>query len=294
MTSTPDHSHVLTELQKHPAALLAAYEAAIDDVTAVVGSGSALRWAEEGVRLASLGTRAWEAATEYYKASPAVVQVIGFPQFERWVESGTELVDESPVVAASYFRVSPEVLPTLAPRHIANWASLGHSLSKGTWKSSSLAARFFDVSNDLVQNVTFHELQLFVTLVQTLSNRSYDLASEALVLDFPADEQDRRELPNGRQLFAASGTITNTGSRTEHVPPVLVVLRDSQERIVYSWEMEPAQTELGPGESVKVSQMVTDVPRSARIVDIGWKPEYQHIVQVHITAWMLQETANTI
>ena len=182
MTSTPDHSHVLAELQKHPAALLAAYEAAVDDVTAVVGPGSALRWAEEGVRLASLGTRAWEAATEYYKASPAVVQVIGFPQFERWVESGTELVDESPVVAASYFRVSPEVLPTLAPRHIANWASLGHSLSKGTWKSSSLAARFFDVSNDLVQNVTFHELQLFVTLVQTLSNRSYDLASEALVL----------------------------------------------------------------------------------------------------------------
>ena len=97
-------------------------------------------------------------------------------------------------------------------------------------------------------------------------------ASESLVLDFPADEQDRRELPNGRQLFAASGTITNTGRRTEHVPPVLVVLRDSQERIVYSWEMEPSRSELGPGESVKVSQMVTDVPRSAKIVDIGWKP----------------------
>ncbi|QNE05910.1 MJ0042-type zinc finger domain-containing protein [Croceicoccus marinus] len=97
-------------------------------------------------------------------------------------------------------------------------------------------------------------------------------ASESLVLDFPANEQDRRELPNGRQLFAASGTITNTGNRTEHVPPVLVVLRDSQERIVYSWEMEPSRSELGPGESVKVSQMVTDVPRSARIVDIGWKP----------------------
>ncbi len=97
-------------------------------------------------------------------------------------------------------------------------------------------------------------------------------ASKSLVLDFPADEQDRRELPNGRQLFAASGTITNTGSRTEPVPPVLVVLRDSQEQIVYSWEMEPSRSELGPGESVKVSQMVTDVPRSAKIVDIGWKP----------------------
>ena len=97
-------------------------------------------------------------------------------------------------------------------------------------------------------------------------------ASENLVLDFPLDDQDRRELPNGRLLFAANGTITNTGSRSEHVPPVLVVLRDSQKRIVYSWEMEASRSELGPGESVKVSQMVTDVPRSAEIMDIGWKP----------------------
>ena len=182
MTSQSDHTHVTVELEKHPAALLAAYEAAKDAVMATVGDASALRWAEEGVRLANLGPRAWEAATEYYKASPEVVEVIGFPQFERWVESGVELVEESPIVAASYFRSSPQVLPTLPPRHIAGWAALGRGLSKGTWKSSSLAARFFDVSGDLVQNVSFHELQLFVSLVQTLSNRSYDLASEALVL----------------------------------------------------------------------------------------------------------------
>jgi hypothetical protein len=182
VTSTPDHSHVIAELEKHPAALLAAYEEAKDRVFAAVGSASALKWAEEGVQLANLGARAWEAATEYYKASPQVVEIIGFPQFQRWLESGTELVDESPVVASAYFRASPAVLPTLAPRHIAGWATLGRGLSKGTWKSSSLAARFFDVSSDLVQNVTFHELQLFVALVQTLSNRSYDLASEALVL----------------------------------------------------------------------------------------------------------------
>ena len=182
MTSTPDNDHVLSELEKHPAALMAAYEAAKEEVGSVIGPAPALRWAEDGVRLASLGPRAWEAATEYFRASPQVVAVIGFPQFERWVESGIELVEESPVVAASYFRSSPEVLPTLAPRHIAGWASLGRSLSKGTWKSSSLAARFFDVSSDLVQNVNFHELQLFVSLVQALSNRSYDLAAEALVL----------------------------------------------------------------------------------------------------------------
>ena len=182
MTSIPEFEHVLAELQKHPAALMAAYDSARADVSSAVGPVPALRWAEEGVRIAAQGPRAWEAATEYFRASPQVVQVIGFPQFERWVESGIELVQESPVVAASFFRASPEVLPTLAPRHIAGWAGLGRSLSKGTWKSSSLAARFFDISGDLVQNVNYHELQLFVSLVQVLSNRSYDLASEALVL----------------------------------------------------------------------------------------------------------------
>jgi nitric oxide reductase NorD protein len=182
LTSQSEHAHVITELEKHPAALLAAYQAGIDDLTTVLGGAAALHLAEEGARLASLGPRAWEAATEYFKAAPQVAQIIGFSQFDRWVESGSDLLEESPIIAASFFRASPDVLPTLPTRHIAAWASLGRGLSKGTWKSSSLAARFFDVSNDLVQNVSFHELQLFVALVGTLSNRSYDLASEALVL----------------------------------------------------------------------------------------------------------------
>ncbi len=174
--------HVIAELHKHPAALLAAFDAAREQVDEVVGDTPLVRWAEEGARVAAQGPRAWEAATEYFRASPQVLRIIGFPQFERWIESGIDLVQESPVVGASYFRASPGVLPTLAPRHIAGWASLGKGLSRGTWKSSSLAARFFDVSGDLVQNVSFHELQLFVSLVETLSNRSYDLAAEALVL----------------------------------------------------------------------------------------------------------------
>ena len=179
---TNEHDTIIEELRKHPSALLSAYEGAHDSVVSVIGPSPALRWAQEGVRIAQQGPRAWEAAAEYFKASPDVVNVIGFPQLERWVESGIELAADAPVIAASYFRASPRVLPTLAPRHISGWAGLGRGLSKGTWKSSSLAARFFDVSDDLVQQVSFHEMQLFVALVQTLANRSYDLAAEALVL----------------------------------------------------------------------------------------------------------------
>ena len=180
--TTHDHDRVVAELRKHPSALAEAFDAAQQTVVEAMGPAPALRWAQEGLRIAQQGPRAWEAATEFFRASPQVVQVIGFSQFERWVESGLELAQEAPVVAAAYFRASPEVLPTIASRHIAGWAALGRGLSRGTWKSSSLAARFFEVSGDLIQSVSFRELQLFVSLVQTLSNRSYDLATEALVL----------------------------------------------------------------------------------------------------------------
>lgn len=95
--------------------------------------------------------------------------------------------------------------------------------------------------------------------------------SANLELDFPAEEQDRRTLPNGLQLFAASGTVTNIGPVTERVPDVQVVLRDAQDRVVYTWELEPPKRELAPGETLSIKQAVNDVPASARVVEIGWK-----------------------
>ncbi len=97
-------------------------------------------------------------------------------------------------------------------------------------------------------------------------------AQPELQLDFPLDQQERRQLPNGTEYFGASGTITNTGSQARSVPPVLIVLRDARERIVYSWEVIPPKRSLAPGESISINEAVTDVPRSARVAEIGWKP----------------------
>jgi predicted Zn finger-like uncharacterized protein len=95
-----------------------------------------------------------------------------------------------------------------------------------------------------------------------------------LQLDFPLDQQERRQLPNGTEYFGASGTITNIGSEARDVPQILIVMRDARERIVYSWEVQPPKRTLAPGESVTVNEAVTDVPRSARLAEIGWKPDY--------------------
>lgn len=93
-----------------------------------------------------------------------------------------------------------------------------------------------------------------------------------LVLEFPPDQQDRRTLPNGTEFFGASGSVTNVGRSTQSVPPILIVLRDERDRIVYSWEVTPPKSELAPGETITIKEAVTDVPRSAKFAEIGWKP----------------------
>ena len=92
------------------------------------------------------------------------------------------------------------------------------------------------------------------------------------MLDFPRAQQERRTLPNGTEYFGASGTVKNVGRETRTVPSILIVLRDARERIVYSWEIPPPKPTLAPGETVTINEAVTDVPRSARIAEIGWKP----------------------
>ncbi|WP_170003134.1 zinc-ribbon domain-containing protein [Pseudopontixanthobacter vadosimaris] len=94
-----------------------------------------------------------------------------------------------------------------------------------------------------------------------------------LVLEFPADQQDRRKLPNGTEFFGASGSVTNIGRETRAVPSILIVLRDARDRIVYSWEVAPPQRSLAPGESITINEAVTDVPRAAKFAEIGWKPD---------------------
>jgi predicted Zn finger-like uncharacterized protein len=105
-----------------------------------------------------------------------------------------------------------------------------------------------------------------------VSRPTFALGQADLQLDFPADQQERRQLPNGTEYFGASGTITNVGSEAQSVPAILIVLRDARDRIVYSFEVQPPKRNLAPGESVTVNEAVTDVPRSARSAEIGWKP----------------------
>jgi hypothetical protein len=100
----------------------------------------------------------------------------------------------------------------------------------------------------------------------------FAVAEPDLELEFPVEEQERRTLPNGTEYFGARIIVTNTARETRDVPPILIVLRDGRERIVFSWEVTPPQASLAPGESMTINEAMTDVPRSAVFADIGWAP----------------------
>jgi predicted Zn finger-like uncharacterized protein len=105
-----------------------------------------------------------------------------------------------------------------------------------------------------------------------LARPTFAEAQADLVLDFPPKRQDRRTLPNGTEFFGASGTVTNIGKTRRTVPTILIILRDERNRVVYSWEVASPKAQLAPGESVTINEAVTDVPKSARFAEIGWKP----------------------
>lgn len=153
----------------------------------------------------------------------------------------------------SHFDPEPPFRPRRNPLKVLNWA----------------AGIFAVVAAALIFAVSYWGLPDWVPVERP----TFAAGEPDLQLDFPVDQQDRRQLPNGTEFFGASGTITNIGTETRTIPTILIVLRDARGRKVYSWEVPPPQRTIAPGESVPVAEAVTDIPRSAREVQIGWKPE---------------------
>lgn len=169
------------------------------------------------------------------------------PRFDRVRPAQADLPDHSPFDAGPPFR----------PRR--NW------LKVWTWA----AAIFAVFAAAIIFAVSYWGLPDWVPVTRP----DFAVGEPDLQLDFPLDQQEKREMPGGQEYFAVNGTITNIGSSARSVRPILVVLRDARERKVFELEIVPEQSSLAPGESIAVTRAVLDVPRSARIAEIGWKAQ---------------------
>ena len=147
--------------------------------------------------------------------------------------------------------------PPFRPRR--NWLKIG------TWAAGSFAV----VALALIAAMNYFGLPDWVPIDQPEFARS----QPDLVMEFPNAEQDRRTLPDGSEFFGISGKVTNVGSEARRVPSLLVVLRDERERKVYDWVVAPPKSTLAPGETITINEAATDIPKSAKFAEFGWKPE---------------------
>ena len=224
------HSDIQTDLKKLPSEVLEEYQKSRDALKSAFSEDELVLWSQEGVTIAHQTVRSWEAAIEYFKASPEVAKYLNFPSFTQWVRCGTYLAQDSPTLAISYFRASPQVVPSLRAQYIPRWAGLGRSLYKGTWKSSTLAAKFYEVSPQLIRSLPFWDVEVFAALIEALSYKSFDVAAECLVLG-------QSVLPNmGREreaFLSMSRSLTTGGWREvksclDIAPTILSTIEEGQ------------------------------------------------------------------
>ncbi len=172
--------HVREALGSFPPALRQEFDTALAALQDVLSPAELRTWSEDGLAIAQHSLRSWEAAGDYYRASPGILGQLTFSRFREWTRTGTDLVESSPALAGSYFRASPATLPYLSVTQAQDWGAQGRSLYKGTWKSGSLAAQFFAVSPDVLPQLPLGQLRLLVELIDSLAAHSYELASACL------------------------------------------------------------------------------------------------------------------
>ena len=137
-------------------------------------------WADEAVAVAEHSVRSWEACADYLVGAARLLPTLDAASFQQWAATGRTLAELATPIAGAYYRSSPDVLPQLAGAQVADWAHLGESLYKATWKSISLASEFFLLSPSLLQGLTLHDLGRLARVLEGISDRSADLATACL------------------------------------------------------------------------------------------------------------------
>jgi nitric oxide reductase NorD protein len=173
---------IAKELNKLPHAVLDSFQIALELMASLLNDEEQTLWAKEGLAIGNQSSRSWEAAVEYYAMGPQVARSLSPLSLMQWARCGSNLAQDSPKLAIAFFRASPSIVSNLRPKYIPRWAALGRNLHKGTWKSNTLAVKFFEASPALVHHLPFWDLEIFASLIETVSSKSYDAALDCLAI----------------------------------------------------------------------------------------------------------------
>ena len=130
------------------------------------------------------------------------------------------------------------------------------------------AALFAALATGTIIAVNYYGLPDWVPI----SRPTFGVSRAGLDLDFPEAEQRKEALESGEVIFRVRGTITNDGRESLDVPNVLVVFSDQRDRDIGDWLITPSKQRLAPGETITVTQAITNIPPGAVGAGIGWAP----------------------
>lgn len=138
------------------------------------------RWCDEVQQIARSSFRSWETAAEFLRTSPRLAEWLPEPAFLLWARLAHELTTTSSIVASAYIHASPRIAPRLEALELRRWVELGRQLHGDSWKSISLATRYFEESPTLLEVVDLETLGVFVGFLAAVAQRSYDAAADCL------------------------------------------------------------------------------------------------------------------
>ncbi len=167
-------------LSGFPAPLEQHFEAGLRSLAPRLTPSQLQIWSETGVELTGLSLRSWEAAVEFFRAAPQFPRNATWDSIENLGREAVSMASDSAPLAVSFLRSTPAALQALGPNHIRQWADLGRRLYKGNWKSSSLAAQFFDLGPGIFGVLRAGQIARLVLFVDELSRHSYELSSACL------------------------------------------------------------------------------------------------------------------
>ena len=134
------------QLERFPTSVVDEFRRAAENIRPGMSDAELVKWAQQGLEIAQQTVRSWEAASEYFRVSPEVLQRSSTIQLAEWGRCGSALCKESPSLAAAFFRASPGGIRHLGEtRFIQGWADLGRTLYRGTWKSGALATKLVPI-----------------------------------------------------------------------------------------------------------------------------------------------------
>ena len=171
---------IRTEVEETSTPLREAFQSAMPALEAALMADSLVTWADEGAGLMRRGPRYWDAAAEYFRASPAMADALTTRRLLSWARTGRTLAGPSGGLAAAFYRASPTVVQRVPTGGLAGWASMGQRLCTSADYADTLACRFFEASPRVLQTHPLGSLNHLSALLTAVAVRSLDLAMEVL------------------------------------------------------------------------------------------------------------------